>query len=107
MGDSELLKQMGQRIMQRRKAMCLTQEELAERLGVSMQMVSNLELGKKAIRPDNLVKVSQVLGLSCDFILTGNESDDTLSNISSKLSGLDTRELNIISELIDYMSENN
>lgn len=45
----EFLKDMGQRIMIRRKALRMTQEELAEKLGVSTQMISNLELGKKAI----------------------------------------------------------
>ena len=53
-GDNEFLKEMGQRIMVRRKALRMTQEEMAEKLGVSTQMISNLELGKKAIRPENL-----------------------------------------------------
>lgn len=70
MGDSAFLKDMGQRIMVRRKFMRMTQEELAEKLGVSTQMISNLELGKKAIRPENLAKVCEALELSADFILT-------------------------------------
>ena len=45
--------------MVRRKSLRMTQEELAEKLGVSTQMISNLELGKKAIRPDNLAKVCE------------------------------------------------
>lgn len=48
MGETEFLKAMGQRIMQRRKALRMTQEELAEKLDVSTQMISNLELGKKS-----------------------------------------------------------
>ena len=39
-GDTEFLKAMGQRIMVRRKSLRMTQEELAEKLGVSMQMIS-------------------------------------------------------------------
>ena len=57
MGDNEFLKTMGRRIMCRRKALRMTQEELSEKLGVSTQMISNLELGKKAIRPENLSKI--------------------------------------------------
>ena len=49
------------RIMLRRKSLRLTQEELAEKIDVSTQMISNLELGKKAIRPENLAKVCDVL----------------------------------------------
>lgn len=47
MGDSAYLKEMGQRIMARRKSLRMTQEELSEKLAVSTQMISNLELGKK------------------------------------------------------------
>ena len=47
MGDQEFLKAMGQRITARRKALGMTQEELAEKLDVSPQMISNLELGKR------------------------------------------------------------
>ena len=41
------LKEMGNRISLQRKAMHLTQEELAEKVDVSTQMISNLETGKK------------------------------------------------------------
>lgn len=45
--NADFLKDMGRRIMVRRKSLRMTQEELAEKLGVSTQMISNLELGKK------------------------------------------------------------
>ena len=61
MSETAFLKEMGQRIMLRRKSLRLTQEELAEKMDVSTQMISNLELGKKAIRPENLAKVCDVL----------------------------------------------
>lgn len=61
MSETAFLKEMGQRIMLRRKSLRLTQEELAEKIDVSTQMISNLELGKKAIRPENLAKVCDVL----------------------------------------------
>ena len=61
MSETAFLKEMGQRIMLRRKSLRLTQEELAEKIDVSTQIISNLELGKKAIRPENLAKVCDVL----------------------------------------------
>ena len=75
MGDEKLLKEIGQRINARRKEMGLTQEALAERMEVSIQMISNLELGKKAIRPENLVKLCDALGVSADYILRGSRAD--------------------------------
>ena len=75
MGDEKLLKEIGVRINARRKELGLTQEELAERMEVSIQMISNVELGKKAIRPENLVKLCNALNVSADYILRGNRAD--------------------------------
>ena len=69
--DGANLEEIGKRISERRKLMRLTQEQLAEQMEVSIQMISNLERGMKAIRIDNLIRASQILGVSTDYILTG------------------------------------
>lgn len=104
MSDSNFLKEMGQRIMTRRKSLRMTQEELAEKLGVSTQMISNLELGKKAIRPENLAKVCSALELSADFILTGTSTKTAVDAIAEKLVQLTGEELQMVNEMIDYMN---
>ena len=104
MGDNEFLKAMGQRILVRRRALRMTQEELAERLGVSAQMISNLELGKKAIRPENLAKVCEVLELSADFVLTGTNTKTAVDAVAEKLTQLTAEELQMVSDMIDYMN---
>lgn len=104
MGDTEFLKEMGQRIMVRRKALRMTQEELAERLGVSTQMISNLELGKKAIRPENLARVCDALDLSADFVLTGSNTKTAVDAVAEKLIQLTAEELKLVSDMIDYMN---
>lgn len=104
MGDSEFLKAMGQRIMLRRKSLQMTQEEFSERLGVSPQMISNLELGKKAIRPKNLAKVCEVLDLSADFILTGTNTKTAVDVVADKLVLLTDAELQMVNDMIDYMN---
>lgn len=104
MGANEFLKEMGQRIMVRRKSLRMTQEELAEKLGVSTQMISNLELGKKAIRPENLAKVCTVLELSADFILTGTNTKTAVDAVAEKLIQLTAEELQMVNEMIDYMN---
>lgn len=90
--------------MLRRKALRMTQEEFAERLGVSTQMTSNLELGKKAIRPENLAKVCQVLDLPADFILTGANTGTPVDAIAEKLPALTDAELQMVNDMIDYMN---
>lgn len=104
MDDTDFLKTMGQRIMVRRKALRMTQEELAERIDVSTQMISNLELGKKAIRPENLTKVCKALRLSADFILTGSNTKTAADSVAEKLIQLTDEELRIIDELVDCMN---
>ena len=104
MSDNDFLKEMGQRIMVRRKSLRMTQEELAEKLGVSTQMISNLELGKKAIRPENLAKVCTVLELSADFILTGTNIKTAVDTVAEKLIQLTAEELQMVNEMIDYMN---
>ena len=104
MGDTEFLKAMGQRIMLRRKSLRMTQEDFAEKIGVSPQMISNLELGKKAIRPENLAKVCEVLDLSADFVLTGANTRTAIDAVAEKLIQLTDAELQMVSEMIDYMN---
>ena len=104
MGDAEFLREMGQRIMVRRKALQLTQEELAERLGVSTQMISNLELGKKAIRPENLARVCEILRVSADFILTGMDAKTKVNEVAEKLLQLTDGQLLMVSDMIDYIT---
>ena len=85
MADTELMKAMGDRIALGRQAMKWTQAELAEQMGVSTQMISNLEQGKKAIRPENLVKVCEVLHLSADEVLFGTVNGREISQKSREL----------------------
>lgn len=73
-------------------------------LGVSIPMISNLELGKKAIRPENLAKVCAVLNLSADFVLTGSNTSTAVDMVAEKLIQLTDTELQMINDLIDYMN---
>ena len=95
-----MLREMGERIYLRRKAVGFTQEELAEKIGVSVQMISNLELGKKAIRPENLVKVSKALDISTDFILMGSERFDSKKELFEKIMCLSPKKQDLVSEIV-------
>lgn len=103
MSGDDFLKKMGQRILARRKALGMTQDDLAEKIGVTPPMISNLEKGKKAIRPDNLANVCKALGISADFVLYGANTRTSVDIVADKLPHLTDAELQIISEMIDYM----
>ena len=86
--DNYILEEIGKRISERRKLMRLTQEQLAEQMDVSIQMISNLERGVKAIRIDNLIRLSQTLNISTDYILTGKQTTDDLVTLADQISQL-------------------
>lgn len=96
---------MGLRIAERRKAMQLTQEKLAEKMGVSLQSISSIELGKKGIRPENLANLCLHLETTADYILYGKRSTAQMSDIVTKLSKLSTDEYTIIKSLIELLSK--
>jgi len=92
---------MGKRIMQRRKTMNLSQEELSELTDVSSQLMSTAERGAKAIRPENLLKISKALGVSADYLLTGEIIDKDLNCIFEKLKLLNSEQVRSIEKIID------
>ena len=107
MADVDLA-EIGRRIQLRRKQQGLTQEQLADRMNVSIQMISNLERGNKAIRIDNLINLSQILDVSTDYILTGKETQDDFHALTARIEALSPANRKMIEMLVDYcISENN
>lgn len=103
MGDDKLLREMGTRINFVRKNLKITQEQLAEKMEVSVQMISNLELGKKAIRPENLVKLCSVLGVSADYLLRGTIVNGESAEFADGFRLLSPEKQAIILQLIENM----
>lgn len=93
--------EMGKRITERRKMLGLSQEELAELADVSPQMMSTAERGTKAIRPENLLKISKALSVSSDYILTGEYSEKDYNSISEKLKLLSSEQINSVEKIIN------
>ena len=61
----------GTRRAQARKKQHLTQEQLAEQLGVTRQSVSRWESDAAYPETDKLVRLAQLFGVSCDYLLQG------------------------------------
>lgn len=102
MADIELcLQEIGKRIMDRRKKLGLTQEALAEKGDVTTQFVSYAELGKRAMRPENLLKISSALEVSADYLLTGEIIDKDLLILSDKLRKLTPSQVRTVEAIID------
>lgn len=102
MTNNELcLQEIGQRIIERRKKLGLTQEALAEKGDVTTQFVSYAESGKRAMRPENLMKIAAALEVSADYLLTGEIIDKDLLLLSDKLRKLTPSQLRTVENIID------
>lgn len=104
LNKSQLLIDMGNRISKRRKELNMTQEQLAEAVGVSIQSVSCFENGKKAIRPENLSNLCDVLDVSTDYILRGKKSSKELEGIFKKFESMSEDDYQMVENIVDRLN---
>ena len=69
----------GNRITTLRKSLQLSQEEMADKLGVSRQAVSKWETDASAPDAFNLIALSELLNTSVEYIVTGKTNDENKS----------------------------
>ncbi len=65
-------KQIGQRIMELRKAKGMSQEELAKNIEISRPSLAQIELGNRSVSVFELMYLSHVLGFSTDEFLSSD-----------------------------------
>ena len=73
------MKQMGNKIAQRRKDLGLTQNEFAEKLSVTRQTISRWEAGTVLPDIDKISDIASILQVSCDYLLKDEIEEDTIS----------------------------
>ena len=64
----------GDRIKARRLALGWTQEQFAEKAGISKGFLSDLETGTRNVSAEYLLKIAQALNVTLDFLMKGDES---------------------------------
>lgn len=63
-----------------RKTRGMTQQQLADALGIDRASVSNYEIGRRQPRLSELEKIASVLGASLDYFgVTGNDVKDLIA----------------------------
>ena len=95
---------MGLRIRTARERKGWTREELAEKVGVSVNSMACVELGKNGMRLDNFRKLCSLLSLNADYVLFG-ETGGTVKEISALLRDRDEKTLRIVENTIRAMLE--
>lgn len=101
--DEINLIEIGKRITERRKKLGMTQETLAEKGDLTPQFVSYAESGKRAMRPENVIKMAKALEVSADYLLTGDIVDKDMLILSDKLRTLSPEMLRIVENIIDEL----
>lgn len=92
----------GQKIRKYRKAMGMTQEELAERVEISVTHMSHIETGNTKLSLPVLVDISKVLEVRTDDMLFDSPSEKEISikELTETLETCTANELRIITDIV-------
>ena len=97
----------GKRIKQRRKRLDLTQEEVAERIDISNQHMSNIERAKSIPSTEVIMKLAAALDTTPNEFLLGTSlyPGEEWKAVAEKLRPLEAGQLELVSRFIDWVSE--
>lgn len=96
----DLITQMGNRLFARRKQLRLTQEEIAEKTELTTQTISTAETGRKALRPENIVKLCEALDCSTEYILRGSIAPEDVSSLFEKMQELPPEKYWLLEQIV-------
>ena len=103
---------LGKRIREERLKLHLTQEKLAEDIGVSNTYIGLIERGERSLSLDTLVRLANRLGITIDYLLQDSvdPKNDVYENIWRQLfnnASPDQQELiiNVVKLLLNYTSQ--
>lgn len=71
----------GERIKARRLELEWTQDQLAQKAGISKSFLSDLENGKRSVGAENLLDIARALSVSIDLLMTGEVSQKPVTEV--------------------------
>lgn len=104
----------GSRIAKLRKEHNMTQEQLAEKLDISIKHCSSVERGLSSLSLEKLIDVSNLFDVSLDYLIKGNfASNDSIKHIwanlpqsiTSILNSNDEEEIQLLTEYLQLYSK--
>ena len=83
-----MCKGIGERVRESRKRVGYTREKFAEKLDISATFAAEIELGKKGISIDTLIKICELLSVSADYLIwgKGEKAENNLAALTAELS---------------------
>ena len=103
---AEIDKHFGKILKAYRKKAKITQEELAEKLGISLKYISRIENGNNGVKTQNLIQYMNILGVPPDtlygkFMAHPNVKKDM--DLYNKITELSEEEKEFVSSIIDLV----
>ncbi|WP_080700525.1 helix-turn-helix domain-containing protein [Bordetella hinzii] len=104
--ETELAIRVGKAIAQRRAEANLTQEQVAEKLGIGTEAVSRMERGTVMPTVARLVRLAEILSCGADDLLMdgSNRASDQAKLIAQLLEDLTQNDRDLLLELLRKMS---
>lgn len=89
-----------------REQMGLSQYSLAEKIGVTQAYIAKIEKGEKEMSITVFNKISNVLGVSMNTLLSADKDNVTIQNINAMLNGKSEQNLKAMERMVKfYMKE--
>jgi transcriptional regulator with XRE-family HTH domain len=95
--------QLGQRVRQARREMKISQGALAQQLGVTQTVISNVETGVSAIDVPDLPKWAETLNKPLMYFYSGHEMD-VAQRVLASLTMIPEDQLDLFVSLIENMA---
>ena len=106
--NKKLFEDIGKRVKKRRIELGYTQEYLAEKMDVSIQMISGTESGKKALKRENFIKFCEILETTPDYLIKGRDPASILIEEMEQLTDTQIERINaVIKQCIEMCKEQN
>ncbi|WP_257814216.1 helix-turn-helix domain-containing protein [Burkholderia glumae] len=104
MDDQRL--QMAKRLREAREYLGLSQDEVANALGISRPGVTNIESGARKVEALELDKLAKLYGRPVQFLLTGEEpvaNDARVEFLARAVHGLSEHDLDEVSRFAEFL----
>ena len=106
--NKKLFEDIGKRVKKRRIELGYTQEYLAEKMDVSIQMISGTESGKNALKLENFIKFCEILETTPDYWIKGRDPASILIEEIEQLTDTQIERINaVIKQCIEMCKEQN
>lgn len=106
--NKKLFEDIGKRVKKRRIELGYTQEYLAEKMDVSIQMISGTESGKKVLKLENFIKFCEILETTPDYLIKGRDPASILIEEMKQLTDTQIERINaVIKQCIEMCKEQN